>query len=66
MRAEELQALVRDLQRLPERQRTALVLHELGGASHEAIARRLEVTAGGSKALVWRARASLQSARAAA
>jgi predicted Ser/Thr protein kinase len=66
MLAEELQALVRDMQRLPARQRTALVLHELGGASHEAIARHLDVSAGGSKALVWRARAGLHSARAAA
>jgi RNA polymerase sigma-70 factor (ECF subfamily) len=30
-RAEDLRALVHDLQGLPERQRTALVLHELGG-----------------------------------
>jgi RNA polymerase sigma-70 factor (ECF subfamily) len=66
MRAEELQALVDDMRRLPERQRTALVLHELGGASHEAIARRLHVSTGGSKALVCRARAGLASARAAA
>jgi RNA polymerase sigma-70 factor, ECF subfamily len=65
-RAEELRALVRDLKELPERQRTALVLHELGGVSHEAIARRLDVSAGGSKALVFRARAGLARARAAA
>jgi RNA polymerase sigma-70 factor (ECF subfamily) len=65
-RAEELDALVASLKRLPERQRTALVMHELGGASHQAIARRLEVSAGGSKALVSRARAGLAHARAAA
>jgi RNA polymerase sigma-70 factor (ECF subfamily) len=65
-RAEELGALVAGLQRLPERQRTALVLHELGGASHEAIAARLHVSAGGSKALVSRARAGLAHTRAAA
>jgi RNA polymerase sigma-70 factor (ECF subfamily) len=65
-RAEDLRNLVSDLQRLPERQRTALVLHELGGASHESIARRLDVSAGGSKALVCRARSGLAKARAAA
>jgi RNA polymerase sigma-70 factor, ECF subfamily len=65
-RAEELDALVADLKRLPERQRTALVMHEIGGASHRAIAARLDVTTGGSKALVSRARAGLAYARAAA
>jgi RNA polymerase sigma-70 factor (ECF subfamily) len=65
-RAEELDALVDGLKRLPERQRTALVLYELDGASHRAIARRLQVTTGGSKALVCRARAGLAHARAAA
>jgi RNA polymerase sigma-70 factor, ECF subfamily len=65
-RAEDLRTLVDDLQRLPERQRTALVLHELGGASHETIARRLQVSTGGSKALVCRARAGLAKARTAA
>jgi RNA polymerase sigma-70 factor (ECF subfamily) len=64
--AEELRALIGDLQRLPERQRTALVLHALGDASHEAIGRRLHVSAGGSKALVCRARATLERTRAAA
>jgi RNA polymerase sigma-70 factor, ECF subfamily len=65
-RSEELDALVAGLKRLPERQRTALVLHEMGGASHRAIAQRLDVTTGGSKALVSRARAGLAQARAAA
>ena len=65
-RAEELDALVADVKRLPERQRTALVMHEMGGASHRAIAARLDVTTGGSKALVSRARAGLAHARAAA
>jgi RNA polymerase sigma-70 factor (ECF subfamily) len=64
--AEELRDLVVELKRLPERQRTALVLHELGGVSHEAIARRLDVSAGGSKALVCRARSGLGRARVAA
>jgi RNA polymerase sigma-70 factor, ECF subfamily len=65
-RSEDLRALVDDLHRLPARQRTALVLHELGGASHEAIARHLDVSTGGSKALVCRARAGLARAREAA
>src|SRR3954468_3139585 len=65
-RAEELDALVAGLKRLPERQRTALVMHEMSGASHRAIGRRLDVTVGGSKALVSRARAGLAQARAAA
>jgi RNA polymerase sigma-70 factor (ECF subfamily) len=66
VRAEELRDLVTDLKRLPERQRTALVMHELGGVSHEGIALRLRVSTGGSKALVCRARSGLGRARAAA
>jgi len=66
MRREELGALVSGLRALPERQRKALVLHELGGASHAAIARRLHVSPGGSKALVSRARTGLARARGAA
>jgi RNA polymerase sigma-70 factor (ECF subfamily) len=66
VRAEELRDLVSELKRLPERQRTALVMHELGGVSHEGIARRLHVSTGGSKALVCRARAGLGRVRAAA
>jgi RNA polymerase sigma-70 factor (ECF subfamily) len=66
LRDEELATLLADLKRLPERQRTALVMHELGGASHRAIGERLAVTTGGSKALVSRARAGLAHARAAA
>src|SRR4029079_14956020 len=50
VRAEELDALVAGLKGLPERQRTALVLHEMGGASHHTIARRLDVTTGGPEA----------------
>jgi RNA polymerase sigma-70 factor, ECF subfamily len=66
VRREELGALVDGLRALPERQRTALVMHELGGASHAAIARRLHVSPGGSKALVSRARTGLTRARDAA
>jgi len=66
VRREAVGELVDGLKALPERQRTALVLHELGGASHEAIGRRLRVSVGGSKALVSRARAGLAPLRAAA
>jgi len=66
VRREDLRTLVGELHELPERQRTALVLHELGGESHEAIARRLHVSAGGSKALVSRARSGLARSYAAA
>jgi RNA polymerase sigma-70 factor (ECF subfamily) len=66
LRAEDLRQLVGELARLPERQRTALVLHELGGASHETIAQHLHVSTGGSKALVCRARSGLAKARSAA
>lgn len=65
-RADRLRELVAGLARLPERQRAALVMHELGGASHQAIARSLNVSTGGSKALVSRARAGLAAARPAA
>jgi RNA polymerase sigma-70 factor (ECF subfamily) len=66
VRREELGALVSGLRALPERQRTALVMHELGGASHATIAQALHVSPGGSKALVSRARAGLAHARDAA
>src|SRR3954447_16981249 len=65
-RNEELGPLVASMKRLPARQRTALVMHEMGGCSHRAIAEHLDVTTGGSKALVSRARAWLAQARAAA
>ena len=57
-RAEELRDLVGELNRLPERQRTALVLHELGGVSHEGIARRLRSSASGCH---WTPRAKRRS-----
>jgi RNA polymerase sigma-70 factor (ECF subfamily) len=66
MRGDDLRDLVGELQRLPERQRIALVAHELGGDSHETIARRLNVSVGGSKALVCRARSGLGRVTAAA
>ena len=65
VRREELHDLVGGLKALPVRQRSALVMHELGGRSHASIARELRVSTGGSKALVSRARSGLARARAA-
>lgn len=59
---EALRAVVGGLQELPARQRRALVMLELEGASHEAIGRELGVSDGGSKALVCRARGALAAA----
>jgi len=59
---EALRAVVGGLRRLPARQRRALVMLELEGASHEAIGRELGVSGGGSKALVCRARGALAAA----
>jgi RNA polymerase sigma-70 factor, ECF subfamily len=66
IRGEELDALVAGLRALPDRQRAALVMHELEGRSHADIARRLRVSTGATKALVCRARGALTDARAAA
>lgn len=62
---DELRELVDDLQRLPEDQRAALVLFELGDHSHEEIAAVLEVRREKVKALVFQARAALLRARTA-
>jgi RNA polymerase sigma-70 factor (ECF subfamily) len=58
-RREAVRAMVSGLQALPARQRRALVMLELEGASHEAIGRELGVSGGGSKALVCRGRSAL-------
>jgi len=58
---EDLRVLLNDLQRLPDDQRAALVLAELGAMSHEEIALILEVPATKIKALVFQARESLMS-----
>ena len=62
-RREAVAALVADLEDLPTRQRRALVMHELEDRSHSQIGRALNVSRGGSKALVHRARASLHARR---
>lgn len=61
-RREELAAVVAGLGALPERQRRALVMHELQDESHSAIGRALGVSAGASKALVCRARQGVAAA----
>jgi RNA polymerase sigma-70 factor (ECF subfamily) len=53
---ERLEQVVDGLVALPERQRQALVMHELEQCSHSMIGRSLGVTRGASKALVCRAR----------
>jgi RNA polymerase sigma-70 factor, ECF subfamily len=63
-RREAVAALVADLEDLPTRQRRALVMHELEDRSHSQIGRVLKVSRGASKALVHRARGSLQARRA--
>jgi RNA polymerase sigma-70 factor (ECF subfamily) len=63
-RREAVAALVADLGDLPTRQRRALVMHELEDHSHSQIGRVLNVSRGASKALVHRARGSLNARRA--
>ncbi|MBI5103887.1 MAG: RNA polymerase sigma factor [Solirubrobacterales bacterium] len=55
-RRAELEHVVEGLEALPERQRRALVMHELEDRSHSQIGRVLGVSTGASKALVCRAR----------
>jgi RNA polymerase sigma factor (sigma-70 family) len=62
-RRTELRELVADLAALPERQRSALVLAELGDLSHVQIADVLGCEAGQVKALVFQARSALLAAR---
>jgi RNA polymerase sigma factor (sigma-70 family) len=54
-----LARLVADLRALPERQRSALVLRELSGLSHEEIAQALESSVGTAKQTIFEARRSL-------
>jgi len=59
----DLRALLGDLQDLPEDQRAALVLTELGDLSHAEVAEALECEAGQVKGLVFRARSGLAERR---
>ena len=51
--------LLRDLAELPERQRSALVMRELSGLSHEEIALVLGTSVGAAKQTIFEARRSL-------
>jgi RNA polymerase sigma factor (sigma-70 family) len=62
-RREDLRALLADLQRLPDDQRAALILAELGAHSHEEIAHILGAPSLKIKALVFQAREALMSRR---
>ena len=62
-RRESLRDLLRDIGGLPEDQRAALVLTQLGTLKHDEVARVLEVPTEKVKALVFQARSSLVSNR---
>ena len=62
-RRADLRELVQDLARLPEDQREALVLFELGGSSQTEIARVLACPPAKVKALVFQARSTLIAER---
>ena len=62
-RRAELRGLLADLRELPEEQRTALLLSEIGGLSHADIADVLDREELGVKGLVFRARSTLMDWR---
>ena len=62
---EDLRGVLGDIEGLPESQRAALVLAELGGLSHDEIAAILGCRREKVKALVFQARTSLTTGRAA-
>ncbi|MDX6669323.1 MAG: hypothetical protein QOK04_2703, partial [Solirubrobacteraceae bacterium] len=62
-RREDLREIVGDLARLPDDQRAALVLAELGALDHEEIAEVLDCPRERVKALVYQARSSLAASR---
>lgn len=62
-RREDLRALLGDLAALPEQQRAALVLSELGDLSHRDVAAVLDCDPKQVKALVYQARSSLMADR---
>ena len=62
---EELDRVVAEIGRLPERQRLALVRRELAGASHRELAGELGTSVGATKSLLVRARTTLAQAVAA-
>jgi len=56
----EARALLGDMQRLPDRQKSVLVLSALDGLSHEEVADRLDTTVNTTRSLLARARANLR------
>jgi RNA polymerase sigma factor (sigma-70 family) len=64
-RRDDLRQMLGDLERLPDDQRAALILFELGDHSHEDIATILDVRREKVKALVFQARESLMTSRTA-
>jgi len=64
-RREGLRAMLGDLAELPEQQRDALLMRELEGLSHDAVAAQLGVTPQATRQLVVRARDNLVKAAAA-
>ena len=62
-RRQDLKDLLGDLQRLPEEQRAALVLSEIGAHSHDEIGVILDVPKNKVKALVFQARTSIAETR---
>jgi RNA polymerase sigma factor (sigma-70 family) len=64
-RREDLRTMLRDVAELPDDQRAALVLAEVGDVSHEDIAEVLGVRREKVKALVFQARSSLAASRTA-
>ncbi|MGI8802929.1 MAG: RNA polymerase sigma factor, partial [Solirubrobacteraceae bacterium] len=59
---EDFRLLMSDIRRLPETQRTALLLREMDALSYEQIAEAMETTVPGVKSLLVRARVSLGEA----
>jgi RNA polymerase sigma factor (sigma-70 family) len=55
----QLDLLLRDLRELHDRQRSALVMRELSGLSHEEIALALDTSVGAAKQAIYEARRSL-------
>src|SRR3954469_14981273 len=62
---EQLREIVAEMQRLPERQKLALVMRELDGASHVQMAERLGTSIPATKSLLVRARPTVPAAIAA-
>ncbi len=59
---ERLRQVVADIQRLPDQQRSALIIRELGGLSYEELADALDTTVPAIKSLLVRARMNLARA----